>query len=108
MVARCTKLYNASDNVTSLSKYPWWLSLTVSHLVFPRSFDNRCRGLMQKVKIWAFWTRRIHKISLKFIQMKSGQHPKPKFLSRLCIRLPKLEKLSRPAHQASKRPQESG
>src|SRR5882762_11800356 len=69
----------------------------------PRTLDNRCRGLMRKVKIWAFWTGQNRKIFLKFIRMKSGQHPKPKFSSGLCIRPPKLEKSSGPAHQASKK-----
>jgi hypothetical protein len=68
-----------------------------------RTLDNRYRGLIQKVKIWAFWTGQNRKIFLKFIRMKSGQHPKPKISSGLCIRPPKLEKLSGPAHQASKK-----
>ena len=50
---------------------------------------------MRKVKIWAIWTRQNCKIFLKFIWMKSGQHPKPKFLSGLCIRPPNFKKSSR-------------
>jgi len=65
-----------------------WIRSTCSHIevYHIRTLDNRCGGLMRKVKIWAFWTGQNHKIFLKFVQIKSGQHPRPKFSSGLCIK----------------------
>src|SRR5882762_5262058 len=89
--------------VTERGHVPVRVGVYVEGVPYMRTLDNRCRGLMRKVKIWAFWTGQNRKIFLKFIRMKSGQHPKPKFSSGLCIRPPKLEKSSGPAHQASKK-----